>query len=340
MSALNNFNFPKFQDILRSSSEFPPKGYSVTPPNRGPGFFEQLVAFGRNMGFMRGNRFCVLLENPPSSAAMLPFDNYYASRLSQNCLQVQVPDVSFAVTEHFVSGPKRIIPQAFSYGDNNAQFQFNCGTDLYEYLFFRNWQRSIIDPIFNYASYYSDYAKYCSMTVIFLPNNVKNFEDMLTRLRNNELYGIKLDEVYPRNVGINAVQNASTNIVLVSNISFSYRKITPFKDFGDDLKYTLNALSAEASNIVESAGMSRVDENKIKNGIVKEYSKEEIQKLKEMYLASDPLRAKREKGFFDFLNPELPSSDPSITPRELDANPFINNLITSGINISALFQGI
>ena len=43
---------------------------------------------------------------------------------------------------------------------------------------------------------------------------------------------------------------------------------------------------------------------------------------------------------FDFLNKIGQSKDPSITPPELDAYPFINNLLTSGINIGALFQGI
>jgi hypothetical protein len=335
MSALNNFNFPSFQDLLASSVS---REGGVTPTNRGPSFVEQLVTFGRTMGYMRANRYCVLLENPPASAGMFPYDMTFASRLSLNCLQAQIPDVGFASTEQFIAGPKRVIPQAFSYGDNNAQFQFNCGVDLYEYLFFRNWQRSIVDPIYNYASYYNDYAKNCSLTVILLPNNVRNFEDMLTKLNNNQLYGVRLDEVYPRTVGINAVQNASTNIVLVSNITFGYRKLTPYRDFGDELKYALHAAWDSTMNLADNT--RHVDESALKDGIKKEYTKAEIQELKEKYLATDPLRAKRKPGPFDFLNPELPSKDPSITPPELDANPFINNILTSGINIAALFQGI
>jgi hypothetical protein len=192
--------------------------------------------------------------------------------------------------------------------------------------------------VFNYASYYEDYAKNCSLTVILLPNNVRNFSDMVARLDNNELYGIKLDEVYPRSVGINAVQHASTNIVLVSNISFSYRRVLPFKDFGDELKYSLHAAWDSVTNLTSNT--RQVDERTLQNGIVKEYSAAEIQELKEKYLATDPLRAKLKKGPFDFLNKIGESKDPSITPPELDANPFINNLLTSGINIGALFQGI
>ena len=332
MSALNSFNFPQFQDLLASSAS---KEGTTISPNRGPSFVQQLVNFGRMMGYMRANRYCVLLENTPSSAGMLPLDS---SRLSLNCLQATVPDANFIAAEQYIAGPKRNIPQSVSYGDNTAAFQFNCGVDLYEYTFFRNWQRSIIDPVFNYASYYSDYAKNCSLTVILLPNNVRNFEDMVARLNNNELYGIKLDEVYPRSVGINAVQHASTNIVLVSNITFGFRRVLPYKDFGDELKYSLHAAWDATLNLTDNT--RQVDERAIQNGITKEYSQAEIQELKEKYLATDPLRAKQKKGPFDFLNQVGQSKDPSITPPELDANPFINNLLTSGINIGALFQGI
>jgi hypothetical protein len=335
MSALNNFNFPKFQDILAQANMGPINPRRTSPRNNGPSFIEELVNFGRMMGYMRANRYCVLLQGVPSSVGMLPTDS---SRLSLNCLQAAVPDVGFVAAEQYMAGPKRMIPQSMTYGDNNAQFQFNCGVDLYEYLFFRNWQRSIIDPVFNYASYYEDYAKNCSLTVILLPNNVRNFSDMVARLDNNELYGIKLDEVYPRSVGINAVQHSSTNIVLVSNISFAYRRIIPFKDFGDELKYSLHAAYASESNVTDI--FRQIDERALQNGIVKEYSAAEIQELKQKYLATDPLRAKMKKGPFDFLNKIGQSKDPSITPPELDANPFINNLLTSGINIGALFQGI
>lgn len=297
-------------------------------------FFEALVAFGRIMGYMRANRFSVYFEGVPNARGMLPIDN---QRLSLNCLQATIPDSSFKTVEQFISGPRRNIPYSMEFGDGTAQFQFTCGVDLYEYIFFKNWQRSIVDPIFNYAAYYNEYAKNCSLTTFFIPNHIRNYNQLMEAVYQQEVYGVKLNELYPKTVNINAVQNASTNISLVANVTFGFRKIVPFKSYDDDLKYALNAAEISMLNTTDNTNL--VDQSLLR-GIKKEYSPDEIRKLKTMYMAKEPLGAKLDGGRPNYSKYILPNKDSSKPPNAGDANVSMNNLLTSGINISALFKGI
>lgn len=300
----------------------------------GVSFNEALISFARIMGYMRSNRFCVYLENPPSAVGMLPLNN---QRLSLNCLQATIPDSSFKVIEQVIAGPKRNIPYSMEFGDTTAQFQFTCGVDLYEYIYFRNWQRSIIDPLFNYIAYYDDYAKNCRLTTFLVPNHIKNYNQLMEGIWTEEIYGVTMSEVYPRTVNLNAVQNSSTNISLVANVTFGFRKIVPFKSEADDIKYALNAAEISMLNTTDNTNL--VDESLLR-GIKKEYSPDEIRQLKSMYLAKEPLGAKLDAGRPNYDKYILPSKDPTKPPNAGDANVTMNNLITSGINIAALFQGI
>lgn len=324
MSAFgSSFNFPKFKDLL--AADYSNSGQRVAPEgsNRGPGFMEELVGYARSMGFMRPNRYCVLFQGVPSAAALMETQN---ERLSLNCLSATIPDSGFTTTELSISGPKRSIPQVQAFSTDPA-FQFNCGTDLYEYTFFRAWQRSIIDPISRQAAYYNNYAQNCSLTLVLLPNNVKNFREMLSRLDTGELYGIKLSEVYPKNVGMNQVQHSSSNNVLISNVTFGYREIIPYKDWADDYKYALKALGDAMMDTVQSGSFKQA-KPRSKDG-------------SDDFMAKDALGAKIEgNGRPNYDKYIVPNKDPSAPPNAGSANVFMNNLLTSGINTSALFKGI
>jgi len=312
---------------------------------RGASFIQDQLGFGRQTGYMRANRYCLLFQGVPSSIEMKKRDDGILSgvdnkRLSLNCLQASIPESSFSASDMQAVGPKRTIPHNQNFGDNSASFQFNCGTDLYEYTIFRAWQRSIIDPVSRYVAYYDDYAKMCSLTVIPLPNSVYNFAHVLELMGSNRLYGIKLTEVYPKSVSVNQFQNTSTNNVLVCNVNFGYREIVPHYSWDDDLKYAVN------SNMVALMDMTtntvKVSESQL-HGIRKgPLTPAEERRLFNGYLAKEPMGAKIAGGnpsFEKYLQKNR--HDPSGLP-EYAGEPdlFLNNLITSGINTSALFRGI
>jgi hypothetical protein len=259
-------------------------------------------------------------------------------RLSMNCLQVSIPDASFTTSDFQVVGPKRAIPQNQNFGDNNASFQFNCGTDLYEYNVFRSWQRSIVDPVSRYVAYYDDYAKNCSITVVPLPNNVYNYNYVLEMLANNRLYGIKMTEVYPRSVGVNQLQNASTNALMVSSVSFGYRELVPHYSWDDDLKYFLYASIMGFEDTITNT--ARVADDQLRG--IRDISVQEAETMRSSWLAKPPIGAKIDAGrpnYDHYIKPNR--KDPSgLPPYAGEPDLFLNNLITSGINTTALFRGI
>ena len=336
MSAFgSSFNFPKFQDLL--AADYSNSGQRVSPlgSNQGAGFIEEMVGYARWMGFMRPNRYCVLFQGVPSAAALMETKN---ERLSMNCLSATIPDSGFSTAEMSISGPKRNIPQSQVFSSDPA-FQFNCGTDLYEYTFFRAWQRSIVDPVSRQAAYYNDYARNCSLTLVILPNNVKNFREMLDRLDTGELYGIRLNELYPKVVGMNQVQHSSSNNVLISNVTFGYREIVPYKDWADDYKYALKAAADSMMDSIQSGTFTKAKALS-GEGLQKELENSAYEQSMGNFLAKEPLGAKIAGGNPNYEKYIVPSKDPSTPPNAGSANVFMNNLLTSGINTSALFKGI
>lgn len=314
-------------------------GKSITV--RGPSFIQDQVQFGRSTGYARPNRYCIIFEGLPKALELAKQDNgayggINNKRLSLNCLQATLPDASFVTSDMQVVGPKRAIPTSQSFGDNSAAFQFNCGTDLYEYTVFRAWQRGIIDPVSRYVAYYDDYAKNCSLTIIPMPNKVYNYEHMLELLRANSLWGVRLTEVYPRSVGMNQLQNTSTNNILVTNISFAYRELMPYWSWDDDTKYSLEANMDFLMDMTSNT--NRVPDNQLK-GIRRNLTPEELQRLKPAWLAKNPNGG---GGIFDSLFETMKGNpkDPTGTETGFEPDLFLNNLTTSGINTTALFRGI
>lgn len=335
----DNFNLAEFMTSVGIPvSRVQVGGKSVTV--RGPSFIQDQVNFGRSTGYARPNRYCILFQGVPSSIEMRKQDNGVTwgidnKRLSLNCLQATLPDASLNTSDMQVVGPRRSIPHTQNFGDNNASFQFNCGTDLYEYTLFRAWQRTIIDPVSRYVSYYDDYAKSCSLTLIPIPNNVYNYAHMLELLNEHRLYGVRLTEVYPRSVGVNQFQNTSTNNVLIANINFAYRELLPFWSWDDDVKYAVHAGISQIMDMTSNT--VRVSDNQLR-GIRKDLTAEEKERLKASWLAKSPFDLNQ--GIFGSLLGGDTKDPTGLPPNAGEPDLFLNNLTTSGINTTALFRGI
>jgi hypothetical protein len=342
----NIFNLSSFSSSLGNPGRSDSRSFQVggkSAKDRGASFIEDQVNFGRSTGYLRSNRYCILFQGVPSSLEMQRQDNGFLwgldnKRLSLNCLQASIPESSFSTSDFRVVGPKRSIPYSQDFGDTNASFQFNCGTDLYEYTFFRSWQRSIIDPVSRYVSFYDDYAKQCSISIIPLPNFVYNFGHVLELLESERLYGIKMTEVYPKSVGLNQFQNASTNTLTVSSVNFAYRELIPYASWDDDTKYAMHAGISQIMDMTSNT--VRVSDDQL-NGIRRDLTNEEKQRLQTAWLAKAPAGAKIDGGRPDYTkylknNP----NDPTLPQYAGEPDLFLNNLITSGINTSALFRGI
>ena len=339
--SLNNV-FKSFADLLSPSPSF-----RASPSQRsrsGASFAEEIVAFSRNVGFMRNNRYCILFNGVPTAASLIPVDS---RRLSISCSSVTFPEATFATADRNIAGPKQTIPFVQQFGDSSSNFSFLCGTDLYEYLVFRSWQRAIVDPVYRYPAFYDDYAKNCTLTVMLLPQYVRNYNEALERLEANEIYGVTFSEIYPKTVALQQIQTDSSNATLSVNVNFGFRELVPFRDYTEDFRYAMAALNP-------GQGVQTIP---IPDGIKKDYNEAEIQKFKSMFLAQKPLGSNKEGITFPpvmqpqgvpkaVLPPEPQNLEASTNvvlppqPKNIAANVFLNNLITSGINTAALFKGI
>lgn len=338
---INNNSFPNFQDIISTTPAFP-----SSPTHRtqtGESFAQEILTFSRQIGFMGGNRYCVLFRNTPRASGMLRIDS---KRLSLNCSSVTFPDATFSVLDRDIAGPKQTIPYVQQYGDSSAPFEFSCGTDLYEYLVFRSWQKTIIDPVSRYVGYYDNYAKNCSLTVMLLPNYVRNYNEALERIEANEIYGITYSEIYPKTVTLKQAQSAATGVLGVT-VNFGYREVVPFRDFSEDFRFAASNFHP-ALPAIEAA---------VPNGIKKNYTEAEIMKFKSMFMSQKPLGTNQADIKYPvFAQPQTlpkPYLPPQVVdieankkvvlppqPKNISANVFLNNLLTSGINTAALFKGI
>ena len=338
--SLNNV-FKSFMDLVSPSS--PLRGTPTQRTRTGASFADEIISFARNLGFMRNNRYCILFRGEPTAAAAIPVDS---KRLSLSCTSVAFPEATFQTVERDIAGPKQTIPFVQQFGDSSSSFSFLCGTDLYEYLVFRSWQKMIIDPVFRYSAFYDDYAKNCSLTVMILPQYVRNYNEALERLEANEVYGLTLSEIYPKTVALQQVQSDGQAILSV-NVNFGFREIIPFRDYTEDFRYAMAAVNP-------GQGTQKIP---VPDGIKKDYNEAEAQRFKSMFLAQKPLGTNQSGiNYPPVMQPQsmpkavLPPEPQNLQastnvvlppqPKNIAANVFLNNLLTSGINTAALFKGI
>jgi len=184
------------------------------------------------------------------------------------------------------------------------------------------------------------------LTVMILPQYVRNYNEALERLESNQVYGLTLSEIYPKTVALQQVESAGQSVLSV-NVNFGFREIIPFRDYSEDFRYAMAAVNP-------GQGTQQIP---IPDGIKKNYSEAEAQKFKSMFLAQKPLGSNKDGITFPpvmqpqgvpkaVLPPEPQNLEASTNvvlppqPKNIAANVFLNNLITSGINTAALFKGI
>jgi hypothetical protein len=194
-------------------------------------FIDNFMSNMRDKGFVKANRYLVLIQPNPSVAASLGYSSEeIKQRLAMTCSSATLPTKGFLTHEINITQPSRLVPYAInSNNSSGASFEFYVLGDMFEKNFFEMWQDLIINPVTKEQSYYDTYAKGSSIIVAEIPNIVPSFEAaMEVMTKQNLISGIRLTEIYPYSFTINGgSQNSQQQTEpLKVKVDFMFREIS------------------------------------------------------------------------------------------------------------------
>lgn len=190
---------------------------------------DSLISRFKNPGFLRNNRYAVILKVNPTVQRECVVGSFSElnTRLSQFCSTITVPSPNFATVDRRIVGPSRKIPFMQTNGEGVISATFLFHADSREHIMFDKWQNMIVNPMNRRIGYYQDYAMGCKLMVLFLPNYIKDYNQVLEAADRKQLPGVVTNEVYPASVqyGGGSLNNSSANEFLTMKVDFAFRDI-------------------------------------------------------------------------------------------------------------------
>ena len=169
-----------------------------------------VLAKVNNYAVARNNRFEVFI-NPPlglNASPIMKMLNIDTERISFMCDQSAFPGKSITTKEVLHHGPLRKSPYGQVFAD--ATFTFRVGADMYEKIFFEEWQNLIVDPATFQFSYYNQYTTDIEVKQLTIDDRV--------------VHVVKLYEAWPMAVPELSLDHSSENTTHKLNITFAYRR--------------------------------------------------------------------------------------------------------------------
>ncbi len=168
---------------------------------------DRMVTNIKKFGVFTPNRYLIEF-----SGVIGAFDLIMGNRLSLYLSTVSVPGRSIAsVTDDTGLGANREVPYAPFY-ENELNLDFYLGKDMWERKIFESWMDAVVDPISGRMAYPKDYL--CEAYLYVL--NEFDFP----------LYRIRLEEVWPKNVGPIEMTNEGGSIARQS-VTLSFTRYVP-----------------------------------------------------------------------------------------------------------------
>lgn len=198
-------------------------------------FIDSFIGDMRDKGFVKSNRFLVLIEPNPYVAQRLGYSvEEIKQRLAMTAYSVTLPPKSFYTHEQTITLPSRNIPYAIQSNNSaGASFEFYVLGDMFEKNIFELWQNIIIDPLTRQQTFYDNYAAGSSIIIAELPNMVPTLDAAFDGILNkNQISGIRFTEIYPYNFTINGGnQNYDPSTTpLKVKVDFMFREVTRIKE--------------------------------------------------------------------------------------------------------------
>lgn len=169
---------------------------------------DRMVANIKKFGVFAPNKYLI------EFSGFLGFaDLIQGNRLSLMCSSCSIPGRSVTGTpDKSSAGPMREIPYEPLY-TSELLFTFYLGKDMWERRIFETWMDGIVDPVSGRFGYYNDYTSDAYMYVL-------NEFDM-------PIYRIRLEEVYPKQVGEIEFSNEGGSEIAKQTITLAFRRYVP-----------------------------------------------------------------------------------------------------------------
>lgn len=175
----------------------------------------------RKRGVARPTRFEVMITRPrclnqpvvntQTGKSVTVEGGRFISLLCENAI---LPQLNIGVMGQRIYGPNYQNPISIDYGGDSLPMSFIVDTDMKIKTFFDAWMHCIVNP----NNYHVAYRKNTGLE--YTTNIVIHQLDETDMIR----YAVKLEDAFPRNLGIMDLNSSSLNIPHKLNVTFAYRK--------------------------------------------------------------------------------------------------------------------
>ena len=158
-----------------------------------------------NEGYAVTNRFEVLVF-PPALLASAPVDT---KDISLRCKDVTLPGRNLnTLTDSNIYGPTREIVNGVTYAED-ISMNFIASADLWERVFFEEWQQLAFNDATWDLGYYNDY--------------IGEIDIYILNRQNERRFGIRLLEAFPKTIGGTGLNHDDQNSIITLGITFVFR---------------------------------------------------------------------------------------------------------------------
>ena len=189
---------------------------------------ERFISQVNGRGLAKTNSFSVEISTPPclqnvtGTIAMPPL-------LTLFCQSASFPATNIGVRDLKITGPTYKRPYSIDYGGEGIQLTFLVDGQMNIKSYFDLWMNKIINP-FEFNAYYDEKeTKYTTRIDISQVTKTSTIEldDVVGKLQStedeDETYFVRLQDAFPRNIGLIELDTTAQNSVHKLTVNFAYR---------------------------------------------------------------------------------------------------------------------
>jgi len=189
---------------------------------------ERFISQVNGRGLAKTNSFNVEISTPPcirdvaGTISMPPL-------LTLFCQSASFPATNIGVRELRITGPTYKRPYSIDYGGEGIQLTFLVDSQMNIKSYFDLWMNKIINPLEFNAYYDEKETKYSTRIDIsqVTKTSTTELDDVVGKLQSvedeDDRYFIRLEDAFPRNIGLIELDTTAQNSVHKLTVNFAYR---------------------------------------------------------------------------------------------------------------------
>ena len=193
---------------------------------------ERFISQVNTRGLAKTNLFKVEINTPPCIATH-PVGSI-PELLNIFCQSANFPATNIGVKELKIAGPTYKIPYSIDYGGEGIALTFLVDRKMDVKGYFDLWMANIIDP-YEFNTFYNEgISAYTTDIYIRQITETKSrIADVQFTTDTKDIkdkYYVKLEDAFPRNIGMIELDSTAQNSVHKLTVNFAYRKVLFYND--------------------------------------------------------------------------------------------------------------